>query len=222
MISYILIVIGLLLVIGSYIRILYPWNNVSMKFGSIIILLGLLAFIASPITTVETVPKWNVAPLPTSSDGWGQLNGVWNENKDMMVVPIRITDDNDYRENNTRIPFEIKPNPPEIVKKDDYTTINIKITNYSTILNNHYLLKRTKGAFWANITDPSGVGSGDGYKKSYEMKYNEQGTFYIDFKLNPGSATLNTIGKHSDVQIHIYDNNNFYKTYTVRFICVED
>lgn len=217
MIWIILLLLGSLLLVLGTVGVLYPWNGVSKKAGIILLLLFFISISMVPSTVVPT-DRWEITTQSPDTSGWGQLSGKWNDN--ICTIPVTIDSAGNYRYNNTRIPFYVQQIPVEGTKEDKYYTITFTIENYDAVVTYSPFLKRTKGAFWANITSPDGNSSGNAYKLVYNMKAGTHGTFYIDFKLNYATGELGIIGERVIMPVNITTHDGFEAEYEIHFLCV--
>ena len=216
----IILLISVVIFILALAKVLKPWNKVSLRFATITAIICVIVLVAAPITMVQPQPNWTIEPQTPDTSGWGQISGSWFDDDSELTIPIILMSDNQYKYNNTHIPFIITPIAPVGATISDYTTIVIELTNYSTTIDDHSLLRRSMGAYYANITDPDGVESGDSYICIYNFKYLDRGTFYIDFKLNQGSAELADIGDRATVNVHMSDYRDLDVNFKINFVCV--
>jgi hypothetical protein len=211
---YILIFLSLIVITLAYLRKLYPYNRISTTISSIILILSIVGISFTPQTITTSTRLFDIETL---TPGWGDINGTWNDN--IITFPVVIASSGFLRSNRSEIRFRVTPNPPPLSSSDDRTTIHVKIENYSSILYGKPFLYKSGGSYYANITDPSGVESGNDYRSDYTFSYTESGLFTIRIKLNGGQNSVNRIGNIIDIPITFYDDKDTYE-YIARYVCV--
>lgn len=221
MIALFLIFISIVVIVLAYLRLLYPYNKISTTISSFIFIIAILMIAVPQPLQTTAVDSFSIRPLVISTADWGSIQSSWNSEKTELNVPINIHGNGHFANNNTRVSFEVKPLPPSLSSKRDVDTIHIEIHNYSARVNKYSLLYKSRGVYYANITDPSGKESGNDYECDYTFKMNEIGTFHIDFKLNSGANDFYSVGQTIPLEITFSDYNSFYRSYKINFICVE-
>jgi len=198
---YLIVILSIILLVLSYLKLLSPWNTASNRVGLLLLFISILVFVSTPAMVIDEEPSWLI--VPQSPETW--LSGSWQEN--MLTVPV------DGSEMRLRVPFYVEHNPVGMSIMGQTQQITFELHNLNHVVENRPFFEVNRGIYYANITNPAGIFSGNNYKNTYDMPVGQYGTFNVDFKIN-GFANL-TAGNVYTVYLTINDAE-----YNIRFVCV--